>query len=304
MADQQTSCGQRKPAWIRQRLTTGAAEKQVKQLVSRKGLHTVCEEAQCPNIHECWGQHKTATFMILGDTCTRHCRFCAVKTGLPKSVDWDEPRRVAESVAEMALKHVVITMVTRDDLADGGASVVAKTVEAIRSLAEDCTVEVLVSDMMAEPEAVKVIAGAKPEINSHNLETVRRLTPMIRSRSDYDRSLRYLQMVKEVDAGAITKSSLMLGLGETWDEILEAMDDLRAVDVDIMNLGQYLRPSMQHAAVEQYWTPDEFEALKGEAMARGFAYCESGPMVRSSYHAGAQYDAFLKKLKREKAAVS
>lgn len=286
----------RKPKWLRVKLSNSEDFRTVSNLVHGQKLHTVCESAMCPNIHECWGTHKTATFMILGEICTRRCRFCAVKTGLPGEVDHDEPRRVAESVRTMGLRHAVITMVTRDDLPDGGAGVVADTVRAIQTLADSCTVEVLVSDLMVDPDAVRTVASARPAINSHNLETVRRLTPRIRSRSEYDRSLRYLAMAKEADPAAVTKSSLMLGLGETRDEILAAMDDLRAVEVDIMNLGQYLQPSKAHAAVERYWTPEEFEDLKAEALSRGFAYCESGPMVRSSYHAGAQYDAFLKQL--------
>ncbi len=286
----------RKPKWLRVKLSNSEDFRTVSNLVHGQKLHTVCESAMCPNIHECWGTHKTATFMILGEICTRRCRFCAVKTGLPGEVDHDEPRRVAESVRTMGLRHAVITMVTRDDLPDGGAGVVADTVRAIQTLADSCTVEVLVSDLMVDPDAVRTVASARPAINSHNLETVRRLTPRIRSRSEYDRSLRYLAMAKEADPSAVTKSSLMLGLGETRDEILVAMDDLRAVDVDMMNLGQYLQPSKAHAAVERYWTPEEFEDLKAEALSRGFAYCESGPMVRSSYHAGAQYDAFLKQL--------
>jgi len=298
-----TAPRQRKPDWLRVRVSNSQAFRDVSGIVHGQRLHTVCESAMCPNIHECWGTHKTATFMILGEVCTRRCRFCAVKTGLPGAVDHDEPRRVAESVRAMELRHAVITMVTRDDLPDGGAAIVADTVRAIHALAPGCTVEVLVSDLMAEPDAVRTVAAANPAINSHNLETVRRLTPRIRSRSEYDRSLRYLAMVKAVDPGAVTKSSLMLGLGESRDELLAAMDDLRGADVDIMNLGQYLQPTKSHAAVEKYWTPDAFEDLKAEALARGFAYCESGPMVRSSYHAGKQYDAFIKQLRARRAAA-
>ncbi len=298
-----TAKPQRKPDWLRVQLSSGSACRSVRDVVRGQRLHTVCESAKCPNLQECWGKHKTATFMILGDICTRRCRFCAVGTGLPEAVDTDEPRRVAESVKTMALKHVVVTMVTRDDLADGGAGVVAQTVDAIHASASGCTVEVLVSDMMVDAAAVATIAASRPEINSHNLETVRRLTPRIRSRSDYDRSLRYLAMVKECDATSVTKSSLMLGLGETQAEILSAMDDLRSVDVDILNLGQYLQPSKTHARVEQYWTPVQFATLKQEALARGFIYCESGPMVRSSYHAGAQYDAFIQDLRQRRATA-
>jgi lipoic acid synthetase len=286
----------RKPEWLRVKLSHTQAYADVSKVVHGENLHTVCEEAMCPNIHECWGKHRTATFMILGETCTRACRFCAVKTGKPLPPDPDEPRRIASSVAIMELKHAVITMVTRDDLSDGGSEAIAQTVYAIRDSAPNCTVEVLVSDMQEDRNAITTIAESYPTINSHNLETVRRLTQTIRSRSDYDRSLRYLAAVKEISPHAITKSSLMLGLGETRDELLEAFDDLRSVSVDILNLGQYLQPTKSHIPVLEYWTPEAFEELKEEAMKRGFSYCESGPLVRSSYHAGAQYDEFLRQL--------
>jgi lipoyl synthase len=292
----------RKPEWLRIKLASGQACSTVRDVVRGQRLNTVCESAKCPNRHECWGTWKTATFMILGNTCTRRCRFCAVDTGLPEKVDSDEPRRVAESVAEMGLRHVVITMVTRDDLADGGASVVAETVRRIREMASSCSIEVLVSDLMVNPDAVAQVVASKPEINSHNLETVRRLTPRIRSRSEYERSLRYLKLVKELDPKAITKSSLMLGLGETEDEVLVAMDDLRGVGVDILNLGQYLQPTKTHAPVDQYWTPASFAKMKVAALEKGFLYCEAGPLVRSSYHAGAQYDAFLRKVLADRAS--
>ncbi|MBL7076963.1 MAG: lipoyl synthase [Kiritimatiellae bacterium] len=293
MADNDTE-PLRKPDWLRVRLSGGKEFSEIRELVHGQKLHTVCEEAMCPNIHECWGKHKTATFMILGETCTRRCRFCAVKTGLPSPPDPDEPRRVAESVATMKLEHVVITMVTRDDLSDGGATAVADTVRAIRELAPDCSVEVLVSDLMGDRDSIRIVTESLPAINSHNIETVRRLTQRIRSRSDHDRSLSYLRIVKELDSEATTKSSLMLGLGETKEEILEALHDLRGVDVDVVNLGQYLQPTKAHAPVEKFWTPEEFVELKEEALSRGFIYCESGPLVRSSYHAGSQYAAFLK----------
>jgi len=289
---------QRKPDWLRVRLSGGTEFKEISTLVHERKLHTVCESAMCPNIHECWGRHKTATFMILGDICTRACRFCAVTTGKPSPPDPEEPARVADAVKTMGIRHAVITMVTRDDLADGGAGTVADTVLAIRGLAPSCTIEVLVSDMNLVPDAIARIVASRPEINSHNLETVRSLTPKIRSRADYDRSLGYLRMVKQADALAITKSSLMLGVGETREEILETMDDLRAAGCDIINLGQYLQPTARNLPVVRYWTPDEFEELRIQALERGFAYCQSGPMVRSSYHAGEQYDQFLKSLRR------
>lgn len=291
-----TGTKQRKPEWIRVKLSGGSAFKDVSHLVHSNQLHTVCESAKCPNMHECWGIHKTATFMILGSICTRCCRFCAVDTGLPEKPDSSEAKRVAESAAAMGLKHVVVTMVTRDDLKDGGASMIAKTVNELHQKLPQSSVEVLVSDLMADADSIKTVLESDPTINSHNLETVRRLTQKVRSRSDYDRSLRYLELVKEFNPAAITKSSLMLGLGETRDELLETFTDLRNVGVDIINLGQYLQPSASHIPVEKYWTPEEFAELKEAAFAAGFAHCESGPLVRSSYHAGEQYNIFLKNL--------
>lgn len=258
---------------------------------SRK-LTTVCEEAKCPNIHECWGTHATATFMVLGDTCTRRCRFCAVKTGLPRGLNPAEPRQVGEAVAEMGLRHVVITMVNRDDMLDGGAAHVAATVAAIRTHAPQCSVEILSSDLMGRRASIARMCESRPEIMSHNIETVRRLTPLVRSRSDYERSLRFLSTVRELDQEAVTKSSMMLGLGEHWEEILEAMDDLRAHEVEILNLGQYLQPTRTHLAVQRWWKPEEFSALREEALQRGFRHCDSGALVRSSYHAGDQYERY------------
>lgn len=287
---------QRKPDWLKIRLNTNSNYKYVKDQIKGKALNTVCEEARCPNIHECWGEHRTATFMILGDTCTRRCRFCAVKTGLPRFVDREEPARVAESVVELGLEHVVITMVNRDDLKDGGAGILAETVRSIRAAAPTCSIEVLSSDLMGDPESIRVASEGKPDIMSHNIETVRRLTPRIRSRSTYERSLAFLRMAKEFDPNSITKSSMMLGLGETREEILEAMDDLLENGVSLMNLGQYLQPTRKHIPVQKYWTPDEFADLKEQALAKGFAHCESGPLVRSSYHAGEQYEHYRRKV--------
>jgi len=256
--------------------------------VKTEGLHTVCEEARCPNLHHCWATHGTASFMVLGDTCTRRCRFCAVATGLPGAVDMLEPMKVAASVLRMGLKHAHVTMVNRDDLPDGGASIVAATVRAIRARVPECSVEVLTSDFMGSRDAISTVVESAPEIVSHNVETVRRLTPRVRSRSEYDRSLSFLRIARELDPRGMTKSSIMLGLGETRDEVLETLDDLRGVGVDIVNIGQYLQPTRNNIPVQRYWTPEEFAALKDEAMARGFLYCESGPLVRSSYHAGEQ----------------
>ncbi len=284
-----------KPEWLKIRLNTNTNFKYLKGVMREQRLTTVCEEARCPNIHECWGEHRTATFMILGDTCTRRCRFCAVKTGLPRVLDRDEPRRVAESVAGMALDHVVITMVNRDELADGGASVMADTVRRIHD-ACDTTVEVLSSDLMGDEQSIRLVCGSGPEIMSHNLETVRRLTPKVRSRSTYERSLRFLRLAKELDPDSVTKSSLMLGLGERREEVLEAMDDLLAHGVSLLNLGQYLQPTRTHLAVAKYWTPEEFAELRAQALEKGFRHCEAGPLVRSSYHAGEQYETYRRRI--------
>ena len=280
-----------KPDWFKIRLNTNESYRELKRLVHAKRLNTVCREASCPNIHECWGTHGTAAFMILGDTCTRRCRFCDVKTGKPGAIDEMEPYRIARSVSQMNIRHAFITMVNRDDLPDGGASILAATVEAIHRRTPDCSVEVLSSDLMGRYESIETVVLSKPEIVGHNIETVRRLNTRIRSRSDYDRSLEFLSISKSIDPERITKSSMMLGLGESRDEILESMDDLRRHDVDMINVGQYLQPSRANAPVERYWTPEEFDSLRIEALARGFIHCESGPLVRSSYHAGEQYDA-------------
>ncbi len=286
----------RKPEWLRIQLNTSDKFRDLKKMVKEERLHTVCEEARCPNIHECWGTHKTATFMILGDTCTRRCRFCAVKTGLPGAVDWGEPARVADSVAKLRLSHVVITMVTRDDLKDGGAAVVAKTVEEIRKAAPECSIELLTSDLMADPQSIKTVLDSRPDIMSHNLETVERLTPVVRSRSYYERSLKMLAMSKEIAPDIVTKSSIMLGLGETTEEIHAAMDDLLAHGVSMMNMGQYLQPSRNHQMVQKFWTPEEFAELKDTALEKGFSFVEAGPLVRSSYHAGEQYEDYRRKI--------
>lgn len=286
---------QRKPDWLKIQLNTSDSFRYLKKLMREERLNTVCEEARCPNIHECWGQHRTATFMILGDTCTRRCRFCAVKTGLPGAVDRDEPRRVGQSVARMELRHVVITMVNRDDLKDGGAQIMADTVREIRSQAPECTVEVLTSDFMGNRDAIAVVLDAEPAIMSHNLETVRRLTPQVRSRSSYDRTLGVLAAAAELRRDIATKSSLMLGLGETREEVLEAMRDLYAHGVRIVNLGQYLQPSRTHLPVQRYWLPEEFSSLRDAALEMGFVHCDAGPLVRSSYHAGEGYEEYRKK---------
>ena len=292
----------RKPQWLKIRLNTTENYATVKNLVQAEGLHTVCEEARCPNLHECWGTHRTASFMILGDTCTRRCRFCAVSTGLPGEVDRLEPLRVGAAVLRMGLKHAHVTMVNRDDLPDGGAEMMAATIRAIRARVPECSVEVLTSDFMGSREAIAAVMGAAPDIMSHNVETVRRLTPLVRSRSSYDRSLSSLLMAREIDRDSVIKSSIMLGLGETREEVLATLDDLRASGVDMVNIGQYLQPTRNNLPVQRYWHPDEFAALKEIALEKGFLYCESGPLVRSSYHAGEQYEGFRAHLARIRAA--
>ncbi|OAH59565.1 lipoyl synthase [Domibacillus aminovorans] len=281
----------RKPEWLKIKLNTNEQYTGLKKMMREKKLHTVCEEAKCPNIHECWAVRKTATFMILGSVCTRACRFCAVQTGLPTELDWEEPVRVAESVEQMGLKHVVITAVARDDLKDGGAGVFAETVRAVRRLNPFCSIEVLPSDMNGECDNLKTLMDARPDILNHNIETVRRLTPRVRARATYERSLGFLKRAKELNPNIPTKSSIMIGLGETKEEIIETMVDLRANYVDIMTIGQYLQPTKHHLKVQKYWSPQEFNELKEIALSKGFSHCESGPLVRSSYHADEQVRA-------------
>jgi lipoyl synthase len=281
----------RKPEWLKIKLNTNEQYTSIKKMMREKKLHTVCEEAKCPNIHECWAERKTATFMILGSVCTRACRFCAVQTGLPTELDWEEPERVAVSVEQMGLKHVVITAVARDDLKDGGAGVFAETIRAVRRRNPFCSIEVLPSDMKGEYDNLKTLMDARPDILNHNIETVKRLTPRIRSRATYERSLEFLRRAKEMNATIPTKSSIMIGLGETKEEIIETMDDLRVNNVDIMTIGQYLQPTKNHLKVQKYWSPQEFDELKVIAMSKGFSHCEAGPLVRSSYHADEQVNA-------------
>ncbi|MCB5236005.1 lipoyl synthase [Niallia alba] len=278
----------RKPEWLKIKLNTNENYTGLKKMMKEKQLHTVCEEAKCPNIHECWAVRRTATFMILGDICTRACRFCAVKTGLPTELDWQEPERVADSVYTMNLKHVVITAVARDDLKDGGAAVFAETVRAIRRKNPFTSIEVLPSDMGGVEENLRLLMDAKPDILNHNIETVERLTPRVRARAKYHRSLEFLRRAKEMQPNIPTKSSIMIGLGETKEEIIATMDDLRANNVDIMTIGQYLQPTAKHLKVQKYYHPDEFKELKEIALSKGFSHCEAGPLVRSSYHADEQ----------------
>ncbi|MFP7395645.1 lipoyl synthase [Niallia circulans] len=278
----------RKPEWLKIKLNTNENYTGLKKMMKEKQLHTVCEEAKCPNIHECWAVRRTATFMILGAICTRACRFCAVKTGLPTELDWQEPERVADSVFAMNLKHVVITAVARDDLKDGGAAVFAETVRAIRRKNPFTSIEVLPSDMGGVEENLRLLMDAKPDILNHNIETVERLTPRVRARAKYHRSLELLRRAKEMQPNIPTKSSIMVGLGETKEEIIATMDDLRANNVDIMTIGQYLQPTVKHLKVQKYYHPDEFKELKEIALSKGFSHCEAGPLVRSSYHADEQ----------------
>ncbi|GAB2676070.1 lipoyl synthase [Paenibacillus thermoaerophilus] len=283
----------RKPEWLKINLATGQDYenmKELKQMMRSKTLHTVCEEAKCPNIHECWA-NRTATFMILGDICTRACRFCAVKSGLPTELDLAEPERVAEAAEQMGLRHCVVTSVARDDLADGGASIFAATIRAIRKRLPMCSVEVLIPDFMGSEDSLRTVLEAKPDILNHNIETVERLSDRVRSKAKYRRSLELLARSKSIAPNIPTKSSIMVGVGETWDEILQTMDDLRAVDCDIMTIGQYLQPTKNHLRVEKYYAPEEFAELKAEGMKRGFKHVESGPLVRSSYHAHEQVNS-------------
>ncbi|AVF22853.1 lipoyl synthase LipA [Paenibacillus larvae subsp. larvae] len=279
---------ERKPEWLKIKLASNENFKDIKNMMRSKTLHTVCEEAKCPNIHECWAQHRTATFMILGDICTRACRFCAVNTGMPTELDLEEPGRVADAAVQMGLKHCVITSVARDDLKDGGASIFAACIKAVRSKNPFCSVEVLIPDFMGDEDSLRIMMDAKPDILNHNIETVRRLSDRVRAKAKYERSLELLRRAKEMQPDIPTKSSLMIGVGEEWNEILETMDDLRAINCDIMTIGQYLQPSVKHLRVERYYTPEQFAELKEEGMKRGFKHVESGPLVRSSYHAHEQ----------------
>lgn len=276
----------RKPPWIRVRLRSqpDASFEETRALMRRQRLHTVCEEAACPNIGECWAK-KHATVMILGDICTRACAFCNVKTGSPGKVDPDEPRRLAEAIAELGLRHVVVTSVDRDDLADGGAEQFSRCIEELRTHAPNTSVEILTPDFRRKPGALETVVGAGPDVYNHNIETVPRLYSAIRPGASYRHSLDLLARAKSIDPKLFTKSGIMLGLGESREEVESVMRDLRAAEVDFMTIGQYLRPTPRHASVERYWTPDEFADLGRVAEANGFLLVSSSPMTRSSYHA-------------------
>ncbi|UCF21695.1 MAG: lipoyl synthase [Gemmatimonadota bacterium] len=283
--------GGRKPSWLKARAPGTGEYMNLKRLMRLKTLHTVCEEAHCPNMGECWGKG-TATFIILGDVCTRSCSYCAVTTGMPTELDENEPLRVAAAVEAMGLKHAVITSVNRDDLPDGGAGIFAETILRIRELVPDCSVEVLTPDFKGDLDAISAVIDARPEIFSHNLETVRRLYRFIRPGGRYDRALAVLRHAKSVDATVLTKSGIICGMGETTEELIASMGDLANVGIEILTLGQYLRPSPRHLPIDRYYTPAEFAELKrfGEEDL-GFKHVEAGPLVRSSYHAREQVES-------------
>ncbi len=277
------------PPWIRVRLAQGPNYHEVKGLLGGLSLHTVCQEARCPNMGECF-ESRTATFLILGPVCTRNCRFCAVEGGRPLLPDPEEPLHVAEAVRTLGLRHAVITSVTRDDLPDGGASQFAQAITAIRQESPGCSVEVLIPDFQGSARALDAVLEAGPDILNHNVETVPRLYPRVRPQADYERSLEVLKRAKE-HGGCLTKSGLMVGVGESGDELLEVMADLREAGCDLLTIGQYLRPSQQHLPIVRYYTPEEFGRLAGQGRAMGFRHVEAGPLVRSSYHARQQLEA-------------
>src|SRR5438128_1429944 len=281
---------QPKPSWLKAKAPVGENFHELKKLARGLGLHTVCESAQCPNIGECWN-HRTATFMLLGDICTRRCGFCAVPRGRPQPLDSDEPRRVAEAVATLGLKHAVITSVNRDDDNLGGARIFAETIAEIRRVAPECRVEVLIPDFQGLDEALKIVLDARPDVLNHNTETVPRLYRVVRSGARYERTLGLLANAKKFSPGIVTKSGVMVGLGETITELVEVFHDLGQRGVDILTVGQYLRPSRDHLPIARFYTPDEFQYLKSEALRFGFRHVESGPLVRSSYHAHEQAEA-------------
>jgi len=281
---------QRKPDWIRVKAPTHPIYKETRDLMRENRLVTVCEEAACPNIGECWSQ-RHATMMIMGDTCTRACAFCNVATGIPRVLDTDEPRRVADAVAKLGLRHVVITSVDRDDLADGGARHFAETIRAIRAATPTTTIEVLTPDFLRKDGAMEVVVDARPDVFNHNLETVPALYPSIRPGARYYHSLRLLDRVKQRDHTVFTKSGIMVGLGESRGEVLQVMDDLRSAEVDFLTIGQYLQPSVKHAAVDRFVPPDEFDSYAAAARGKGFLLVSATPLTRSSYHADSDFAA-------------
>jgi lipoic acid synthetase len=276
-----------RPPWLKVRFPAGGNYERLRLLMREQDLHTVCEEARCPNIGDCWSRG-TATFMILGDTCTRSCGFCAVRTGRPGTLDTAEPRRVALAIQRMELKHAVITSVNRDELADGGAGIFAETIRWTRRLSPETTVEVLIPDFKGDWEALATVLAARPEILNHNTETVPRLYRLVRPQAVYTRSLELLRRAREIDPGTLTKSGVMVGLGETKEELLSVFEALREAGVDVLTVGQYLRPTPTHLPVVRYWEPSQFDELRSAAKAIGFRHVEAGPLVRSSYHADEQ----------------
>jgi len=281
---------QPKPGWLKARAPMGDNYHELKKLARTLDLHTVCESAQCPNIGECWN-HKTATFMLLGNLCTRRCGFCAVPKGKPEPLDLDEPRRVAEAVATLGLKHAVVTSVNRDDDNFGAAKIFAETIRQIRHQAPDCQVEVLIPDFQGIDDCLQIVLGARPQVLNHNTETVPRLYRAVRSGARYERTLKLLENVKHFASGMVSKTGVMVGIGETMEELLEVFRDLAARNVDILTVGQYLRPSKNHLPMTRYYTPEEFTFMKQEALKMGFRHVESGPLVRSSYHAHEQAES-------------
>jgi len=283
----------RLPQWLKVKMPGSDNYRHIKSLLDGNQLNTVCAEAHCPNIGECWDRG-TATFMILGDICTRACAYCAVTTGTPMTVDIEEPIRLAETVEKMGLKYAVITSVNRDDLPDGGAFMFAQCIRNVHRRTPDCKVEVLIPDFQGDWAALAKVMDAKPETLNHNIETVRRMFHRVRARGDYDQSLELIARAKEIDPDAVTKSGMMVGLGETWDEIADTMRDLRGVDCDLLTIGQYLRPSKKHIALAKWYTPQEFDELRDIGMSLGFSHVASGPLVRSSYHADEQHASAMK----------
>jgi lipoic acid synthetase len=284
----------KRPPWLKVNTSWGENYRLLKSLLADSSLHTVCQEANCPNINHCF-DNKTATFLILGNICTRGCRFCDVKRGTPQAVDEDEPQRVASAVKELGLSYAVITSVTRDDLPNGGASLFSQTVREIRNLVPECRVELLIPDFLGSFESLKIILDAKPDVLNHNLETVKRFYPEVRKGADYERSLSLLGVAKNQDPNLITKSGIMLGFGEAWEEIVDLMGDLRNVNCDLLTIGQYLSPSREHLTVLKYYHPDEFAELKDLGEEMGFSHVESGPLVRSSYQAHKQMESLCRK---------
>lgn len=280
----------RRPDWIKVRVPKGASYDFLKDLMRSKKLHTVCEEAMCPNIGECWGSG-TATFLILGDTCTRSCGFCDIKTGRPAPLDWEEPERVAQAVRKMNLRHVVITSVNRDERKDGGAPIFALLIERIRQVQPGCSIEVLIPDFKGDETALKIVMDARPEILNHNVETVPRLFRKVQPQDHYEWALATLRNAKRMEPDVLTKSGIMVGLGEQPDEVVAVMEDLAGIGVDILTIGQYLQPSKKHLPIERYYRPEEFEEFKRIGTELGFRWVESGPLVRSSYHAEQQVRA-------------